>query len=64
MAALQHFLHVKISDLFSSSDGGADPDDSLDSLGRLWLHIEVATAATAARAKFFLFFNYFLWPFD
>jgi hypothetical protein len=34
--------------VFSSSDGGADPDDSLDSLGRLWLHIEVATAATAA----------------
>jgi hypothetical protein len=29
----------------SSSDGGADPDDSLDSLGGLWLHIEVATAA-------------------
>ncbi len=34
--------------MFSSSDGGADPDDSLDTLGGLRLHIEVATAAAAA----------------
>jgi hypothetical protein len=60
MVALQHFLHVKISVLFFSSDGGADPDDSLDTLGSFRLHIEVSTAAAA---KFFLFCNNFSWPF-